>query len=98
MDSEGTLQKRQASGQQPVALKRGSERIAGTAQPVAKRRKAARKRGKKRKAAEGCANEDIIRLVGDSRETESDHRARHPAGRGWEKVCPRCDYYRHRAA
>ena len=94
--AEGTLQKRQASGQQPVALKRGSERIAGTVQPVAKRRKAEPERGKKRKAAEDCANEDIIHLVGDARETESAHRARHPAGRGWEKKCPRCEYYKHR--
>ena len=88
------------TAKQPVALKRGEKRNAehcAVEQPVLKRRRAALKRGKKRKAAEGCAIEDKIRLVGDARETESEHRARHPAGKGWEKVCPRCDYYLNRA-
>ena len=50
-----------------------------------KRRKAVEKRWNKRKADKMCA-EDASRLVGDARETESEHRARHPAGKGWEKV------------
>ena len=48
-----TSQKRQASGQQPVALKRGEKRNAehcAVEQPVLERRKAALKRGNERKA------------------------------------------------
>ena len=47
----------------------------------------------KRQRTENAVAEDFAKLVGDARETESEHRKRHPVGRGWEKVCPRCEYY-----
>ena len=69
-----------------MALK-GKRKAACTAALSAKRRKAVQKR----KADKMCA-EDASRLVGDARETESEHRARHPVGKGWEKVCVRCEH------
>ena len=68
---------------QPVALK-GKRKAACTAALSAKRR--VQKRCNKRKPA-ACGAEDASRLVGDARETEAEHRARHPRGKGWEKVC-----------
>ena len=40
----------------------------------------------------GSTHDDVIHLVGHSRETDCEHRRRHPVGRGWAKSCPRCDY------
>ena len=45
---------------------------------------------------ENCTAVDAALLVGDARETESEHRRRHPAGRDWASSCPRCEYYKHR--
>ena len=81
-----------ASGQQPVALKGKKRKAAENCTATQSRGEltaacgAVQKRWRKRKADKMCA-EDASRLVGDARETESEHRARHLAGKGWEKVC-----------
>lgn len=75
-------------------------------QPVAPRKrevkakpsKGKRKRKLKTAAVPDVTDNDILHLVGPSRETECEHRRRHPAGRGWEKSCPRCEYIANRTA
>ena len=69
---------------QPAAPKAREKR-----QPVAPKPS---KRKVKAAGAPGSAHDDILHLVGDARETDCEHRRRHPAGRGWEKSCLRCDY------
>ena len=81
------------------ALETGRARPCAAAKPREKRQPVAPKPSKRKplrkvKAAgvPGSAHDDIFHLVGDVRETDCEHRRRHPAGRGWEKSCPRCDH------